>query len=80
MRTSAVVAFILAMGVAPSFSLPSIWPRTNDEFLRSAQSQRSQGQSHVQDQPQGQGQSQYFSDWQQWPSCQRAASCSPPGL
>ncbi|KAI9450449.1 hypothetical protein F5148DRAFT_1243087 [Russula earlei] len=84
MRTSAVVAFILAMGVAPSFSLPSIWPRcftfccrTNDEFLRSAQSQRSQGQSHVQDQPQGQGQSQYFSDWQQWPSCQRAASCSP---
>ncbi|KAI9451702.1 hypothetical protein F5148DRAFT_1238602 [Russula earlei] len=72
MRTSAVVAFIVAMGVAPSFSLPSIWPRcftfccrTNPDFLRSAQSQ-------------GQGQSQWrFSDWQQWPSCQRAASCSP---
>ncbi|KAI9450454.1 hypothetical protein F5148DRAFT_1243180 [Russula earlei] len=99
MRTSAVVAFILAMGVAPSFSLPSISARcahflkfyyihlfifccrANPALLRrSAQShgQGQQGQPHGQGPSHGQGQSQWhFSDWPQWPSCQRAASCSP---
>ncbi|KAI9451707.1 hypothetical protein F5148DRAFT_1238636 [Russula earlei] len=75
MHTSAVVAFILAMGVAPSFSLPSISAR-RAHFLKfyyihlftfccraNPALLRRSAQSHGQ-------------DWQQWPSCQRAASCS----